>query len=209
MRTRLPRRELVTSTVILLGVALMESAQSTHVRPGAWFAAFLPVVLAAIAYPLGNRKTMMMFSSSLDTYQRLLGMTIGSLPFWIALCAIGVPFAGWPSPSQVLGSLVVALSSGVIATALFFAATDMARNSPKWLAVVEATQAGEVLFTLFGQMLVLPGAAPTPAGYVGIAIVVAGLCVHSLQMGQFKQRVSPEAAARSVSLRVDGEPWDQ
>ncbi|GLV14013.1 membrane protein [Alicyclobacillus hesperidum] len=193
MRTRVPRRELVTSVILLLGVVLMEAAQSTHVRVGGFFAGFLPVVLAAIAYPLGNRKTMLLFSSSLDTYQRLLGMTIGSVPFWLILCVTGVPFAGWPSTSQILGSLVVAVSSGVIATALFFAATDMAMGSPRWLAIVEATQSGEVVFALVGQMLLLPGAAPTPVGYVGVAVVIAGLCVHSWQMGRAKYHMGASA----------------
>lgn len=39
---------------------------------------------------------------------------------------------------------------GVIATILFFEATNMVKNTPKHLAIIEATQSGEVIFTLIG-----------------------------------------------------------
>ena len=60
----------------------------------------------------------------LDSYQRVLGMTIASLPAWIILAIIALLTVGLPSMSQTIQSLIVALSSGVIATVLFFIATD-------------------------------------------------------------------------------------
>ena len=64
----------------------------------------------------------------------------------------------------MLPMLAVALFSGVIATILFFKATDLVKENLRQLAVIEATQSGEVLFTLLG----------------GILIVVAGMIGNSL-----------------------------
>lgn len=46
---------------------------------------FVPVLIAAFAYPLGNRKMMQMAKDKLDVYQRILGMIICSMPFWMLL----------------------------------------------------------------------------------------------------------------------------
>ena len=45
---------------------------------------------------------------------------------------------------------------------------------------MEATQAGEVLFTLLGGILFLHDALPTPAGMLGIGVVVIGMVLNSL-----------------------------
>lgn len=42
-----------------------------------------PVVIAAFAYPLGNRRMLEEYGGRLDTFQRVLGMTLASLPFWL------------------------------------------------------------------------------------------------------------------------------
>ncbi|RPK17520.1 hypothetical protein EH2_02830 [Bacillus subtilis] len=39
----------------------------------------LPVVIAAFAYPLGNRRMLEEYGGRLDTFQRVLGMTLASL----------------------------------------------------------------------------------------------------------------------------------
>jgi hypothetical protein len=62
---------------------------------------------------------------------------------------------GLPSSSQLSYSFLVALFSGVIATLLFFSATNLVHTNPSQLAMVEATQAGELLFTLIGEMIFL------------------------------------------------------
>ena len=74
----------------------------------------------------------------------------------------------------------MALFSGVVATVLFFAATDMVRHDPRQLAVIEATQSGEVIFTLIGGVLFLGGPMPTLGGFLGIAIIVIGMIGNSL-----------------------------
>ncbi|MFR9120013.1 MAG: multidrug resistance efflux transporter family protein [Streptococcus parasanguinis] len=54
------------------------------------------------------------------------------------------------------------------------------KHSHQQLAVVEATQAGEVLFTLFGGCLFLGDQIPTPLGFLGVFIVIIGIVGNSL-----------------------------
>ena len=70
--------------------------------------------------------------------------------------------------------------SGIAATALFFRATDLVRDNPAQLAAVEATQAGEVLFTLLGGILLLGDALPNLFGWIGILLVAGGIVLSSL-----------------------------
>lgn len=81
---------------------------------------------------------------------------------------------------HLLQSFLVALFSGVIATILFFQATDLVKDNPKQLAVIEATQSGEVIFTLLLSVLVLGDAMPTWIGFVGISLVIVGMILNSL-----------------------------
>ena len=107
-------------------------------------------------------------------------MTLCSMPFWLLCSICALLTHGLPSTGQVVQSLSVALFSGVIATLLFFEATNLVRHNPKQLAVIEATQAGEVLFTLLGGIVFLQDSLPTPAGFLGIGIVVLGMILNSL-----------------------------
>ena len=74
----------------------------------------------------------------------------------------------------------VALLSGVIATLLFFRATDLVRHSQRQLAVVESTQSFEVLFTLIGGVLLLHDSVPDVYGWVGVGLIVVGMVLSSL-----------------------------
>lgn len=94
----------------------------------------LPVVIAAFAYPLGNRRMLKEYGGRLDTFQRVLGMTLASLPFWLLFAAYGLWSDGLPTAEQIVQSFIVAVSSGIIATVLFFWATDMVRDNPQKLA---------------------------------------------------------------------------
>ena len=120
----------------------------------------LPVLVAACAYPAGNRKTMEVADGALDTWQRILAMTIASLPFWLVLAAVGLARTGTPSGDQLAQSAVVAVLGGVLATTLFFAATARVRHDPTKLAAVEATQSGEVVFAAGLEVLILGTALP-------------------------------------------------
>ncbi|SIT07983.1 DMT family transporter [Alicyclobacillus vulcanalis] len=190
-RPPVPRRELVTSAGIVAGALLLEMAGASHMS---WVQAALcagAILVAAVAYPAGNRMAMRAYAGTFDPLERMLGMTLGSLPFWFACSAAGAVSAGWPSARQLLGALLVAVCSGVIATALFFRATDLAHGSPRDLAVVEATQAGEVVFALLLELCVIPGDHVSWLGAMGLATVVAGLCVHGFALAGGSHRGTP------------------
>ena len=173
-------KNLGAAAIILLGVFLLQlnnilSAQLTSIAQ-----TLLPILVAAVAYPLGNRKMMALCSSELTTIERVYGMTLCSLPFWMLLALYGLFTRGLPSASQAIQSLGVAVLSGVIATLLFFRATDLVKHSQRQLAVVESTQSFEVLFTLLGGVLLLKDALPDVYGWVGVGLIVLGMVLSSL-----------------------------
>jgi len=198
-RGRIPFRGLGMSLIILLGVALLQLEHSQALAPGQVLLGIIPVVVASFAYPLGNRKTMELCGDRLDVFQRILGMTLASLPFWIIVAVYGLADSGLPSGGQLWQSAIVALSSGVIATVLFFQATDMVRNSMTGLAAVEATQSLEVLFALLGEMFILSAPMPSALSWVGIAVIILGMILHSL----FSRRSVPAIVAVGQAYRYN------
>lgn len=178
-RARLPRAGLAWSFVILVGVALMQVHEAGDLGAHELLVGVLPVVVAAFAYPLGNRQMMRHCRGRLDAFQRVLGMTLASLPFWLALSLYGLATAGLPSGGQVWQTLLVAVCSGVIATVLFFSATDAVKDQPLQLAAVEATQAGEVVFCLLGEGLLLGKPWPTGWSLGGLGLTVLGMVMHA------------------------------
>ena len=157
--------------------------QFEEARNMSWLETLLgivPVILAAFAYPLGNRKMMEVCDNKFSTFQRVFGMTLCSMPFWVIISISGVLSVGLPSKEQIVQSLIVAVFSGIIATILFFKATDIVSNDTHKLAVVESTQSGEVIFTLLGGVFIFYDKIPTLIGLIGIMLVVIGMILNSL-----------------------------
>ncbi|WP_313893208.1 multidrug resistance efflux transporter family protein [Psychrobacillus sp.] len=179
IKQKIPMISLLISLVILIGIILIQIPNTNSLQMSAIFLGILPVVIAAFAYPLGNRKMMEHLDGKLDTFQRVLGMTIASLPAWIVLAIYAISTVGLPSMSQVVQSLIVAISSGVIATILFFMATDSVRNHQGKLAAVEATQSTEIIFVILGEMLILHIPLPEPIALIGLGIIILGMFLHS------------------------------
>lgn len=169
------------SLIILLGIMIMQISQAQTISTRELMLGTIPVLIAAFAYPLGNRKMMQITNGKLDAFQRTLGMTICSLPFWLILSAFGLYDVILPEKTQIWQTLIVALSSGVVATTLFFMATDKVRKNEKLLASVEATQSAEVLFALLGEILILQTHLPDISSTIGIALVILGMVLHSLK----------------------------
>lgn len=183
VRQHIPFRSMGMSLVILAGIIIMEFSQVRIVSTRDVLLGLIPILVATFAYPLGNRKMMEVCGGRLGAYERTLGMTIASLPLWVILAIYQLFVHGGPSGSQVAQSFVVAVFSGVVATVLFFTATDLARNSAQALAAVEATQSGEVVFTLLGELLVISGTKVSLVGIVGLLFVVVGMILHSFRVG--------------------------
>ncbi|WP_449619824.1 DMT family transporter [Robertmurraya sp. Marseille-Q9965] len=178
-RGKIPIKGLLFSLIILVGIGLMQWEQADLLSLKELWLGILPVVIAAFAYPLGNRKMMSIVNGKLDVFQRVLGMTLASMPLWILLSIYGFVTVGPPSLNQTVQSLIVAISSGVIATALFFMATDMVKDNMQKLASVEATQSMEVLFALAGEIIFLSIAFPSLLSWTGILFVIVGMVLHS------------------------------
>ena len=179
VRAKIPFKGLGMSVIILAGILLMQFEHARVIPIEMVFLGVIPVLIASFAYPLGNRKMMEVTNGSLDAYQRVLGMTLASLPFWLLLALYGLLTEGPPSMNQSFQSLLVAVTSGVIATVLFFKATDFVRGDMQKLAAVESTQAMEVLFALAGEFFILSLPLPSPLSWVGIVLVMLGMSLHS------------------------------
>lgn len=184
---RVPMRGVLLTLLIFAGILLVNAEQAGSAGvAGAWRGA-LPVVLAAIAYPVGNQMVWEARSGGHGRIPRIADpvldqrfavvwlMTLGSVPFWLLLALAARPPA--PSAGQVASTGVVALLAGVVATTLFLHARHGARE-PYELAAVDSTQAAEVVFSLAGEVLLLDAALPGPAGWAGIALTVAGLVLY-------------------------------
>ncbi len=176
---KLPIRTLCISCMIVLGVFIMQ-IKNMHYDKNSLFMTIIPMLIAAFAYPLGNRKTMQHCSTSINALQRMFIMTLYSMPFWGVLAVYAFFQSGLPSVEQHVLSLIVALSSGLIATYLFFTATDMVKKNAKQLAIIEATQSGEVLFTFLGGIIFLGDALPHYIELCGMTLIVLGMIVHSV-----------------------------
>ncbi|WP_203247442.1 DMT family transporter [Sporosarcina beigongshangi] len=189
IRQKVPAISLCISLIILVGVVFIQipHAQSVDIRT-LWLG-IIPVIVAAFAYPLGNRKMMELLGGRLDTFQRVLGMTLMTMPVWVGVAIYAFMTVGPPSISQLSQSFIVAVSSGVIATTLFFMATDLARNDQGKLAAVEATQSTELIFAMIGEMIIIGIALPGPIALVGIGVIIAGMALHSFQTAITKKKL--------------------
>lgn len=184
---RVPTRGLLCTGLIFAGIVLVTLEQAGTMPLGQILLGTLPVIVAAFAYPFGNQLVWeARYGSSAaipriiepvvdNSVGRVLLLVLGSLPFWLVLLLAARPPA--PTAGQLLNTALVAVFSGVIATSLFLHARHRATNAYQ-LAAVDATQATEVLFSLLGEIVLLQGALPGPAGAGGMALAVIGLILY-------------------------------
>lgn len=179
-----PKRVWLFSSIIFIGVILVNLTHIDHFDLNALILGGLPVLGAAFFYPFGNQlvweaklghhpKVPKIDSPVLeDVFNKILLMTLGSLPLWIVLILMIHP--PLPAGSQVMNTALVALFSGVFATGIFLFARNLASNSNE-LAAVDATQSSEVVFALAGGILFLDGQMPNTIALIGLALILAGL----------------------------------
>lgn len=189
IRQKIPLISFGITLIILAGVVLIQIPHAQNVEVRTLLFGIIPILFAAFAYPLGNRKTMELLGGRLDTFQRVLAMTLMTLPVWILIAIYALLTVGPPSMGQLAQSFIVGLSSGVIATTLFFMATDRVRGDQSKLAAVEATQSTQLIFVMLGEMAILSIALPGPIALIGIAAIIAGMALHSFHsaLGKKKQ----------------------
>jgi drug/metabolite transporter (DMT)-like permease len=183
-RAKIPVRALLLSILILVGIALMQWSQRNGTYTDAQLiSCIVLVLLAAIIWPLANRKLMLFIEErdyQITAMQRVAGTAIGGLPALLLLMGYGYTEAGLPSEQQLLAIVVIAICSGVIGCVLFFKATDMVRSDSAALAAVEATQSVEILSTVVGEVLLLGIAWPNLYGNIGMLLIMGGLILYSI-----------------------------
>ncbi len=180
-RRAIPRSALFFSVLITGGVLMLQAGELAAGVRGELLLGLALVLVSAIAHPVGNRGSMLLLEKAglrADPILRLSLLILGSLPLWLFLCGWGWLQAGPPSAAQWTGIGIVA-ATGLIATPLFYAAADRVSRDPRQLAAVEATQAGEIVFTLIFEALLIGIHPPTPLGWAGLALILAGFLLHA------------------------------
>jgi drug/metabolite transporter (DMT)-like permease len=168
--------------ILLVNLELAKTASLRHILLGG-----LPVLIAAMAYPLGNQmaweaqkgghKRIPHIQDPVleNPFSRVILLTLGSVPFWVVLILLTRPAA--PSAGQWLQTALVALFSGVVATGLFLHARQLAVNAYE-ISAIDSTQSTEVVFSLIGEVLLLGGVLPGFFGCSGILLAVTGLVFY-------------------------------
>ena len=190
-KEKVPRYGVFFSFLIFIGILLIQfynKGNELSVRYIIY--GVIPVVIAAFAYPVGNQllnfakhgnhSLISHIDSPIlkDSSTCVLLMTMGSIPFWVLLLVIVAPPP--PLKNQLINTGIVAISSGIIATSIFYKARN-ASKSPYIISAVDATQSGEVIFSLAGEILLLNGALPNLTGGIGIIIILVGIIGYSMR----------------------------
>ena len=181
-RKIIPKRALYASCVILLGVILSQIGEIKREESSTLIWGTILVILSATFFPLGNRKILLHQENSankLSPVQRVACMTMGSVPLWIIVSFFAYERSGLPTESQLIQSGLIALFSTIIATVIFFKATELAGNNAEVLGAVEATQSVEIVITLIVEILFLHATFPSFLGCMGILIIIFGIYYYS------------------------------
>lgn len=178
---KIHKKSLFCAILILIGVFVLQFDNITNFKLSDIIYCLIPMIIAAINYPLGNRKIMHICPKEINTLERIYAMTLCSLPFWIICSIIAYTQYNLPDSNQILQSFMVSIFSALIATILFFYSTDLAKGDSKLLSLAESTIAGEVIFTLIGGIIFLNDPPPNIIGWIGIIIIVIGMLLISNQ----------------------------
>lgn len=182
-RAKVPANAFILSSVLVVCIIIMQIDRFEIISDGkAVGTSLLFSVIAAFLWPLGNRKlllTMELKNIQLNSFQRVLGMTIGSLPSLIVLAMLGFYESGLPGKFQLVTSMLAALLSGVLGSVLFYRAIQLVKDNSVALATVEATQVTTIFFTLFAEVLIKGMEWPGVVGVTGCALMIIALVYYS------------------------------
>lgn len=179
VRQKFPLKSLGLSSMLMVGVVVIQMENATAIGLRDLLLTVALITVAATAYPLGNRKMMEVCDGKLDAFQRVLGMTLVTLPWWGILAVYGCFTVGAPSANQTVQVLLVAVLVSLVATVLFFAATDLVKHDMQKLAGVEATQACEIIFATASEIIFLGGSWPSALSLAGIMLILVGMVIYS------------------------------
>lgn len=180
---KFPKKIWVFSLIVFVGVLLVNLSNTEISNTSQLLQSAFPVLIAAFCYPIGNQMVWEAKNNNgslpnihhpllENPFNKVLLMSLGSVPFWIILIAVGQP--GIPSEGQLINTALVALFSGIIATSLFLLARNRAKR-PSELAAVDATQSSEVVFAMIGETLILSAPLPNGVAMMGVVCIFVGL----------------------------------
>lgn len=180
---KFPKKIWVFSLIVFVGVLLVNLSNTEISNTSQLLKSAFPVLIAAFCYPIGNQMVWEAKNNNgslpnihhpllENPFNKVLLMSLGSVPFWIILIAVGQP--GIPSEGQLINTALVALFSGIIATSLFLLARNRAKR-PSELAAVDATQSSEVVFAMIGETLILSAPLPNGVAMMGVVCIFVGL----------------------------------
>ncbi|MFH1207323.1 MAG: multidrug resistance efflux transporter family protein [Patescibacteria group bacterium] len=189
---RIPMRGVGYSLLIVLGVFLVQWEQSTAVTFADFLAGILPPLFAAIAYSIGDqlqyeiqRRGAVMFKRFEipfipdDVISRpsaiVFLVLLGGLPLQAVFVTLTAP--GLPSGSQLLTTLIVGVISIGIGQTIFIGARQKATGIQ--IAGIDATIAGDVIFTAALEIILIHAQLPKLAGVIGIILIVFGIALYS------------------------------
>lgn len=183
-RAKIPANAFILSSVLVVCIMIMQVDRLSTIDDfKAVSESLLFSLVAAFLWPLGNRKLMLAMelkNIQLNSFQRVLGMTIGSLPSLILLAIFGFYEYGFPGKYQLTTSVFAALLSGVVGSVLFYRAIQLVKSNAVALATVEATQVTTIFFTLFAEVFIKGMAWPGFIGISGCVLMIISLIYYSL-----------------------------
>jgi len=178
-RKKIPVRALALSLLVVFGVLIMQLDKLIQLHDGrSLMISFVLVLVGAIVWPLANRKLLIELDSRqvpLNAMQRVLGLTVGSLPLWLVLATYAFSQVGMAPGPQLQASFYSAIFSGFLGGVGFYKATQMVKHDPIALATVEATQVFEIFFTLIGEIWLINASLPNLYGFSGMLVIILGM----------------------------------
>ena len=157
--------------IIFTGILVVNSAFINMENLQSQVVNIFLMIIASFAYPIGNQ-LVWEHQNDKTSFEKVFLLTLGSFPFWIILSLFFD--VGLPSSSQFTSIFVVAILSGIMATSLFLYARSKAQNSSQ-IALIDATQSSEVIFTLTIEMIFLSVITPSFMMMSGILCVIVGM----------------------------------
>lgn len=183
-RKKIPLKALVLSLFIVLGVFVMQLDRLTHLQNiHSLYFSFILIIIGAFAWPLANRKLLIDLEQkgyNLNAMQRVMGLTLGSLPLLLLLVFYAYTQSGSAPISQIQASLYSAIFSGFLGGVCFYQATQMVKHNPVALATVEATQVFEIFFALIGEMILINTPMPSKYALWGMLLIGVAMLVQIL-----------------------------
>ena len=170
--------------IMFTGIVLVNSYAFTGL-PAHALLSVPPILFAAFCYPIGNtlckyacegkypKTKIQEHQASSNVFCQVLMMTLGAMPVLVIAGALLSPPP--PSNSQLIYTLIVAISTGVIATSFLYRARQLAENNTLALAAADGTQAIEAPLALFWEWLFFNGVLPNYRGICGLVLLTLGL----------------------------------